>query len=153
YGRRVGGTAADRWREMQEARGIPLEILAKAPESPWKHDPKHFRAPGEPPDTPSRDAALALLERGGTVLDVGCGGGGAWLAAAARGAALAGADHTAGMLEVFAADGAARGVTHRTVLGEWPAAADEAGAADAVLSPHVAYNPVALPPFLAALND
>ena len=77
-------TATDRWREMQEARGLPPEILKRAPESPWKHDPEAFRAPATPFDTPSRDAALALLAeparpgRELTVLDVGCGGGSSW---------------------------------------------------------------------------
>lgn len=148
-----GGTAAGRWRELQEARGVPPEILALAPESPWKHDPKHFGAPVEAPDTPSRRAALALLDGGGgAVLDVGCGGGSASLAVAERAGLLVGVDHNPGMLEVFAADCAARGIEHRTVLGEWPAVAGEAGTADAVLCHHVGYNTVDFPPFLLALT-
>lgn len=148
----MSSTAADRWREMQQARGIPPEILAKVPESPWKHDPKHFAAPAEPHDTPSRDAALALLDGGrGEVLDVGCGGGSASLAVAERAKLLVGVDHNPGMLEVFAADCTARGLEHRTVLGEWPEAAAEAGPADAVLCHHVGYNTVDFPPFLRAL--
>ena len=152
------GTAADRWRELQEARGIPPEILATAPESPWRHDPKHFAAPAEPPDTPSRDAALALLGEDGprrgplTVLDVGCGGGTASLAVADHAELLVGVDHNPGMLEVFAADCTARGVAFRTVLGEWPAVFDQAGIADAVLCHHVGYNTVEFPPFLVALT-
>ncbi|GAA5168107.1 hypothetical protein GCM10023321_61730 [Pseudonocardia eucalypti] len=138
---------------MQEARGIPPEILALVPESPWKHDPKHFTAPAEPHDTPSRDAALALLDGGrGEVLDVGCGGGSASLAVADRAKLLVGVDHNPGMLEVFAADCAARGLEHRTVLGGWPEAAAEAGPADAVLCHHVGYNTVDFPPFLRALT-
>jgi len=154
------GTAADRWRELQEARGIPPEILANAPESPWRHDPKAFGAPAEPHDTPSRDAALTLLAEGGvrgagpTVLDVGCGGGTASLAVADHAELLIGVDHNPGMLEVFAADCAARGVAFRTVLGEWPApaVADQAGFAEAVLCHHVGYNTVELPPFLVAMT-
>jgi 2-polyprenyl-3-methyl-5-hydroxy-6-metoxy-1,4-benzoquinol methylase len=148
------GTAADRWRELQEARGIPPEILAAAPESPWKHNPKHFTAPAEPHDTPSRDAALALLDQGpgGTVLDVGCGGGSASLAVADHADLLIGVDHNPGMLEVFAADCTGRGVAHRIVLGEWPSVADEAGVADVVLCHHVGYNTVDFAPFLVALT-
>jgi SAM-dependent methyltransferase len=151
-------TAADRWRVLQQARGLPPEILAKAPETPWKHDPRAFRAPVEPHDTPSRDAALALLapERGSgrarTVLDVGCGGGSASLAVADRADLLVGLDHDPGMLKVFAADAAARGVEHRAVLGEWPAAADDAGIADVVLCHHVGYNTVEIAPFLVGLT-
>jgi SAM-dependent methyltransferase len=212
------GTAAARWRELQEARGIPPEILAQAPASPWRHDPKHFVAPAEPADAPSRDAALALLrtaasqrtgkhddvrtvrnvtgwaaradqddarpvpgpaewparadqddartapdaaqrlaraDEGGdvTVLDVGCGGGSASLAVADHADLLVGVDHHPGMLEVFAADCAARGVRYRTVLGEWPDVAKEAGRADAVLCHHVGYNTVDFPPFLTALTE
>jgi SAM-dependent methyltransferase len=155
-------TAADRWRVMQEARGLPPEILAKAPVNPWKHDPKHFGAPAVPDDTPSRDAALKLLGQdlpdgtaGGravTVLDVGCGGGSASLAVADHADLLVGVDHSPGMLEVFSADCVARGVQHRAVLGEWPSVVDEAGIADVVLCHHVGYNTVELAPFLVALT-
>jgi SAM-dependent methyltransferase len=151
-------TAADRWRELQEARGIPPEILAQAAVSPWRHDPGHFGAPAEPEDSPSRDAALALLGHGGArgagpiVLDVGCGGGRASLAVADHAETLIGVDHDPGMLEVFAADCEARGVAFRTVLGEWPAVLDEIGIADAVLCHHVGYNTVEFPPFLVALT-
>jgi SAM-dependent methyltransferase len=194
------GTAAARWRELQEARGIPPEIRAQAPVTPWRHDPKHFVAPAEPANTPSREAALALLrtaasqrtgehedtrtvcgaagwpartdqddaraashpaqraagaeeDSGPTVLDVGCGGGSASLAVADQADLLVGVDHHPGMLEVFAADCAARGVQYRTVLGEWPAVAGEAGRADAVLCHHVGYNTVDFPPFLTALTE
>ena len=151
-------TPADRWRVLQEARGLPPEILAKAPETPWKHDPKAFRAPEVPPDTPSRDAAIALLSehvgngRARTVLDVGCGGGSASLAVADHADLLIGLDHDPGMLEVFTADCEVRGVPHRAVLGEWPAASDEAGFADVVLCHHVAYNTVEIASFLVGLT-
>jgi SAM-dependent methyltransferase len=148
------GTAAQRWRELQQTRGIPPEILARVPESPWKHNPEHFRAPAEPHDTPSRTAALDLLadRPDPTVLDVGCGGGSASLAVADHAGLLVGVDHNPGMLEVFGADCAARGVPYRTVLGEWPSVAEEAGRAAAVLCHHVGYNTVDFPPFLAALT-
>jgi SAM-dependent methyltransferase len=151
-------TAADRWRELQEARGIPPEILAQAPASPWQHDPRHFGAPAEPEHTPSRHAALALLSQGGArgtgpiVLDVGCGGGRASLAVADHAETLIGVDHNPGMLEVFAADCEARGVDFRTVLGEWPAVLDEVGIADTVVCHHVGYNTVEFPPFLVGLT-
>jgi SAM-dependent methyltransferase len=147
------GSAADRWRELQEARAIPPGILAAAPDSPYKHDPAHFKACAEPADTPSRRAALGRLgDGGGSVLDVGCGGGAASLAVAEAADLLIGVDHHPGMLEVFAADCAARGIAHRTVLGAWPDVADRAGPADVVVCHHVGYNTPELAPFFAALT-
>jgi SAM-dependent methyltransferase len=150
-------SAADRWREFQDARAVPREILAAAPRSPWKHDPAHFGAPAQPKDSPSRSTALRLLgDSRGSVLDVGCGGGRASLAIAEAAGLLVGVDHDPRMLERFTADCAARGIEHRTVLGEWPSVAAEAGlidgATDVVVCHHVGYNTVDLPPFLAALS-
>jgi SAM-dependent methyltransferase len=86
------------------------------------------------------------------VLDVGCGGGAAVFALAGVTAAV-GVDRQQDMLARFAATAAARGVPHRTVLGTWPDAADDAGRADVVLCHHVVHNVVDLTPFLAALTD
>jgi len=146
-------SANERWRQLQEARAVPPEILAAAPRSPWKHDPAHFGAPARPEDTPSRRAALELLgEDRGSVLDVGCGGGRASMAVAEAAGSLIGVDHDPGMLEVFAADCEARGIDHRTVLGAWPEVAAEAGPADVVVCHHVGYNTVDFAPFLSALT-
>ena len=145
------GPAARRWAELQAGRGIPSEILAAAPADPWTHEPQDFTAPDVAPDTPSREAAVALLGAGGTVLDVGCGGGAA-VFALDRVAAAVGVDRQQDMLAQFATTAAARGVPHRTVLGTWPDAAGEAGHADVVLCHHVLHNVVDLPPFLAALT-
>ncbi|WP_211177680.1 class I SAM-dependent methyltransferase [Pseudonocardia acidicola] len=147
------GAAADRWRELQSGRGVPPEILARAEASPWTHDPKDFAAPEEPVDTPSRRAALDLLgPGGGTVLDVGCGGGVASLALVGRAAHLIGLDRAQDMLDAFAVGATARGVPYDTVLGEWPDAAAAAGTADVVVCHHVLHNVVELEPFLTALS-
>lgn len=146
-------SANDRWRELQQARAVPQEILDAAPRSPWKHDPAHFGAPAQPRETPSRDAALAFLGTGrGCVLDVGCGGGRASMAVAGAAGSLIGVDHDPGMLEVFTADCTARGLEHRTVLGAWPDVAAAAGTADVVVCHHVGYNTVDFAPFLSALT-
>jgi SAM-dependent methyltransferase len=143
--------AAARWAELQAGRGVPPEILARAPADPWTHAPADFTAPEVPNDTPSRAAALAFLGAGGTVLDVGCGGGAAALALD-RATALTGLDHQPDMLEAFAAAARRRGMPFRTVLGSWPEVAAAAGRADVVVCHHVLHNVVDLPPFLRALT-
>ncbi len=143
--------AARRWAELQSGRGVPPEILAAAPADPWTHAPRDFVAPDVVVDTPSRRAATDLLGDGGTVLDVGCGGGRATFALA-RVSAVTGVDRQRDMLDRFAETARARGVPHRTVPGSWPDVAGEAGRADVVLCHHVLHNVVDLPPFLAALT-
>jgi SAM-dependent methyltransferase len=143
--------AAARWAELQAGRGIPPEILERAAASPWTHATADFTAPEVPVDTPSRAAALALLGTGGTVLDVGCGGGAAAFALD-RATALTGVDHQPDMLDAFAAAARRRGVPFRTVLGSWPEVAAAAGRADVVVCHHVLHNVVDLPPFLRALT-
>ncbi|MGI5129378.1 class I SAM-dependent methyltransferase [Pseudonocardia sp. CA-107938] len=144
--------AAAHWARLQEGRGIPAAILAQAPADPWGFDPAAFRAPAVAQDTPSRAAALELLGAGGTVLDVGCGGGDAAFALAARATHVTGVDAQQDMLDLFAADAIARGIPHRTVLGAWPGSAAAAGPADVVVSHLVLHNVVDLPPFVSALT-
>jgi SAM-dependent methyltransferase len=143
--------AARRWAALQSGRGVPPEILAAAPADPWAHDPRDFTAPGVAADTPSRRAAAELLGDGGTVLDVGCGGGAA-VFGLDRVTAAVGVDRQPDMLESFAAAARARGVPYRTVPGSWPDVAAEAGRSDLVVCHHVLHNVVDLPPFLAALT-
>lgn len=143
--------AAARWAELQGGRGVPPEILAAAQADPWVHAPRDFTAPDVAADTPSRAAAAELLGDGGTVLDVGCGGGAAAFALD-RLSAVTGVDRQRDMLDQFAAAAAARGVPCRTVLGSWPEVAAAAGAADVVVCHHVLHNVVDLPPFLRALT-
>lgn len=147
------GDAARRWAELQSGRGVPPEILAAAPADPWTHNPADFTAPDVPADTPSRDAGLVLLGDGGTVLDVGCGGGDATFALAGPLRAATGVDQQQDMLDLFTAGAAARGIEAAAVLGQWPGAAAEVpGRHDVVLTHHVLHNVVDLPPFLSALT-
>jgi SAM-dependent methyltransferase len=146
------GDAARRWRELQSGRGIPAEILARAQADPWRFPAADFTAPAEATDTPSRRAALALLGAGGSVLDVGCGGGAAAFALVPPAHLVIGVDQQQDMLTGFAATAAGRGVAHRTVLGRWPEPAAAAGPADVVVCHHVLHNVVELPPFLLALG-
>ncbi|MPZ64666.1 MAG: methyltransferase domain-containing protein [Pseudonocardiaceae bacterium] len=145
-------SASARWRELLEGRAIPPEIREAAPGSPYRHEPRRFAAPEQPPDTPSRRAGLALLGEGGTVLDVGCGAGAAALALLPTATHLTGTDHAEDMLAAFGAECDRRGVPHRTVHGAWPETAGEIGKADAVVCHHVGYNTAELAPFVAALD-
>ena len=75
-------TAAERWATGLRALAIPDELLAAAPSDPYAFPTGSFRVDplAEPVDTPSRIAALDALPDGGSVLDVGCGGGAGSLA-------------------------------------------------------------------------
>jgi SAM-dependent methyltransferase len=143
--------AARRWAERQSGRGIPPEILVAAPADPWTHEPRDFAAPDVAADTPSRDVATELLGDGGTVLDVGCGGGAATFALD-RLTAVVGVDRQRDMLALFADTAQDRGVPHRLVHGTWPEVAGAVGRADVVVCHHVLHNVVDLPPFVAALT-
>jgi SAM-dependent methyltransferase len=146
-------SAAARWRELLEARAIPAEILAAAPQDPHRHVPARFLPPATPENTPSRRAAWQLLgPEGATVLDVGCGAGAAGLALVPRVSHLTGVDHAEDMLHAFERACTERGVAHRSVPGPWPQIAAQAGGADIVVSHHVCYNTLELAPFLAALG-
>jgi SAM-dependent methyltransferase len=149
----TSGSAAARWRELLQSRAIPAEIKATVLQDPYRHDPARFVPPVSPEDTPSRRAGLQLLgPGGGTVLDVGCGGGAAGLALLPKVSYLIGVDHAEDMLRAFELACTARGVEHRSVLGRWPDTAPEAGLADVVVSHHVGYNTLELGPFVAALG-
>lgn len=144
--------AAERWRYQLGAWAIPDEILAKAPESPWGFPPELFAAPPDAIDTPSRDRALETLPAGGSVLDVGCGGGAGAMALVPPAALVVGVDESASMLEKFAAAASERRVEHRVVEGRWPDVAAAAGEADVVVCHHVLYNVADLEPFVRALG-
>jgi SAM-dependent methyltransferase len=147
------GPAARRWSAELAAWKIPDEILAAAPQSPWIHPVALFVAADSPaPDTPSHALAREPLTSGGTVLDVGCGGGRAALAVAPPAGTVIGVDHQQGMLDTFAAACDRRGLQHQEVLGDWPDVAGRTPGADVVVCHHVAYNVPALGAFSAALD-
>jgi SAM-dependent methyltransferase len=145
-------TAAQRWRDDLASWAIPPEILAAAPEDPWIHPVEMFAVVGDVPDSPSHAMAREALPEGGSVLDVGCGGGRASAALVARAGRTTGVDSSERMLASFAEAMSALGLAHDEVLGRWPD--DEAGApvADVVVCHHVVYNVPDLPAFLRALS-
>ena len=150
-------TAADRWRERLAEWAIPDEIVAQAPESPWGFATECFRRRGEmapdPEPTPTTRRALEALPAGGTVLDVGVGGGATSLPLAGRAGSIVGIDQQSDMLEGFLANAAAAGVDACAVTGAWPEASADVERADIVLAGHVVYNVSALEPFARALDS
>lgn len=153
--RRAPGPAATRWADELAAWAIPPEILAAAPESPWGFPPSLFKAaePEAAPDTPSRRRAIEALPEGGTVLDVGSGGGAASLALVPPAGTIVAVDESPDMLAALGAAADERGVAHLEHVGRWPDVAAEVPPADVVVCHHVFYNVPDLADFAVALTD
>ena len=150
-------TAAERWREELEAWAIPRALIDAAPESPYGFPAELFRrraagAASSRADSPSTLRALDALSSGGTVVDVGSGGGSMSLPLAVRASHLTAIDGQADMLAAFAEAARTAGVGASTILGLWPDVAGEAPTADVVTCGHVAYNVADLGPFVTALD-
>ena len=145
-------TSADRWRDELAAWAIPEPILAAAPEPPWGFPVELFHAEPKTADSPSRARAIERLPDGGSVLDVGCGGGSASFALVPPAALVVGVDSSEAMLRDFAQTATTRGVAHKELPGVWPEIAPEAPVVDVVVCHHVFYNVAALGPFAAALS-
>lgn len=146
-----------RWKSDLEAWAIPDEIIDAAGESPWGFPPGLFerRASSalERPLTYSNHKALEVLPTGGSVLDVGAGGGAASLPLAPQAGSITAVDSSEHMLEGFTRAASGLDVEFRAVAGSWPEAADHVSPADVVVCNHVLYNVPHLAPFAAALND
>ena len=148
--------ALDRWREQLDGWAIPEEILAAAPESPWAFPVGLFRSrarrAGSRPATPSNREAARSLPPGGSVLDVGAGGGAASLPLAGVAGRLVAVDESADMVAAFLAAAEAAGVPAQGVEGRWPEVAGRVAPADVVVCHHVLYNVADLAPFADALT-
>lgn len=145
-----------RWHDDLAAWAIPEHITAAAEQSPWVLPRQVFARRADrlaaAPCGPSYQRAWAALDPPGSVLDVGCGAGGASLPLLPRATALTAVDADAAMLDMLAQRSAARGMAARCVHGRWPDAAAEAGPADVVTCHHVLYNVADVRPFLEALT-
>ena len=108
--------------------GDPAEILEAAPESPFGFPAELFVRRGErsiddaarPEPTPTTERAQEALGDGGTVLDVGVGGGATCLPLAARCTSLVAVDGQADMLEAITRLARGRSLQITTVQGRWP---------------------------------
>ena len=146
-------TAAEQWKSDLALWAIPSEILESAPEKPWIHPPALFQIPAVMPDSLSHQRAREALPVGGSVLDIGCGGGIGAFAITPPAGHVIGVDHQQEMLDLFNQNAADRGVTSETHLGMWPDLAPETSVADVVTVHHVAFNVGDIVPFFAALNS
>jgi SAM-dependent methyltransferase len=151
-----GTGAPGRWREQLDGWAIPGDILAAAPESPWQFPVGLFRSrarrAGTRPATPSNREAARFLPPGGSVLDVGAGGGAASLPLAGVAGRLVAVDESADMVAAFLAAAEAAGVPAQGVEGRWPEVAGRVAPADVVVCHHVLYNVADLAPFAHALT-
>lgn len=146
-------SAAEKWRNDLALWAIPKEILEQAPEKPWIHPPALFQIPDVIKDSLSHQRAREAMPVGGSVLDIGCGGGIGAFAITPPAAHLIGVDEQEEMLELFSENAKRYGVSVETVLGQWPAVSDQTPVADVVTVHHVAFNVGEIVPFLKALNN
>ena len=147
--------AAERWAHLLSGWDVPQHILVRAPDSPWRHDPGRFTVDDhlDGNRTSSRWAREVLPPVGGTVLDVGCGGGRASLPLVPPASELIGVDPSGAMLDEYLAAATRAGVARRTIHGAWPDVAPHTPAADVVVCHHVVYNVAGIVGFLAALTE
>ena len=145
----------ERWRRAVEERAVPDTIQQQAPE-PFVLEPERFRwRPDEDarqPVRPSRRRALEALPDGGSVVDVGVGGGASSLGLVPRAARITGVDTSEGMLAAFLESALAAGIEARTVQGTWPEVAGEVEPADIAVCHHAIYGTADIEPFVAALT-
>lgn len=146
-------TAAEAWKRDLASWAIPQEILDQAEERPWIHPPALFQIPAVIPDSLSHQRAREAMPEGGSVLDIGCGGGVGAFAITPPAAHVIGVDHQQEMLDIFAQNARERGATAETFLGMWPDLAEVTPVADVVTVHHVAYNVGDIVPFLRACDS
>ena len=148
-------TAARRWAGQLAAWAIDPAILAAAPESPYGFPAALWAAHRRAAD-PARtiQAARDGLPVGGSVLDVGCGGGAASIPLGDVAGRLVGVDESKQMLESYELAAAATAVPEvATVRGTWPAVAPLVETADIVVAANVVYNVPDVVPFVLAAHD
>lgn len=150
------GTIMRNWREQLQRWAIPEHILRAAPADPHRFSVTLFSALAaealRQPRSRTHERAIERLPHGGSVLDVGCGGGAGSLPLAPPAALLIGVDQSAGMLDVFTKGARQRGAEVITVEGTWPDVAGATPDADVVVCLHVIYNVADLEPFVRALT-
>ena len=147
-------SAAERWATLLGDWALPDHVLDQAPRSPWVHDTATFVVD----DTLDRDVVSATVARtvlpptGGSVLDVGCGGGRAAMSLVPPAERVIGVDRSPDMLAAFTAAAGRAGARSTAIQGEWPDVAIDAPVADVVTCHHVVYDVAEIDTFLMALT-
>jgi SAM-dependent methyltransferase len=148
-------TASAHWAQELAAWAIEPRILAAAPEPPWGFPAELFKADRRADAVGGVGATVErvseILVDGGSVLDVGCGGGGATVPALTAGVVAVGVDESEDMLKEYATAAAARGALVHTVRGTYPDVAAQIPLCDVVVAANVVYNVPAIGGFLQAL--
>ena len=146
--------AADAWAEQLAMWSLPDHVVTRAPESPWKFDVGRFAVDDtlDRHSTSARWAREILPPTGGTVLDIGCGGGRAAMSLVPPANEVIGVDASGAMLDAFVDAASSAGVARRTVHGTWPDVAPTTPPADVVVCHHVVYNVPEIVPFVLALT-
>lgn len=145
--------SGNKWRQALAQWAIPQEIIDQAPEDPWIHPPALFQIPDQIEDSPSHQIARDAMPVGGSVLDIGCGGGMAAFALTPPATHVIGVDHQSEMLVMFAENAQKRNVTSEVFEGFWPAMAGSVPRADVVTAHNVVYNVQNIEDFAQAMND
>jgi len=135
---------------------VPEAVQELGPEPHATLEPERFRwrpdQDAQQPVRPSRRRALEALPEGGSVLDVGVGGGASSLGLVPKAALITGVDSLDDMLESFKASARAVGVDARAVHGRWPEAAGHVEPADVAVCHHALYGVAEIEPFIAAIT-
>ena len=144
--------SAENWRTQLANWAIPKEIIDQAEESPWIHPPAVFQVPKNIEITHSHQVALEAISEGGSVLDIGCGGGVAAFALVPPAKLVIGVDHQQEMLDMFSENAFGRNVDCETFLGFWPDVTTDVPLADVVTAHHVLYNVAKVEDFLEQMD-
>lgn len=131
-------SAQQRWTAQLAAWTIDPEILAGAPESPYGFPEGLFGSQSGAEST--HRAIRVALPDGGSLLDIGCGGGAASIPLAPIVGSLLAVDSSERMLAAFSEAAQTSGIPTRTWLGTWADVAPDVPVADVAVAANVVYN-------------